>query len=82
MLQGLTPAVLWQGFFYNRYEPPAESKGGPGTETGANKDQQARTRPPLLQLPTCTATLKSSDTSYACMPQPSHELACERQSSF
>ena len=40
MLQGLTPAVLWQGFFYNRYEPPAESKGGPGTETGANKDQQ------------------------------------------
>ena len=31
-----------QGFFYNRYEPPAEAKGGRGTETGANKDQQAR----------------------------------------
>ncbi|KAK9846596.1 hypothetical protein WJX81_007362 [Elliptochloris bilobata] len=29
-----------KGFFYNRYEQPAEAKGGLGTETGANKDQQ------------------------------------------
>ena len=52
------PAVHWQGFFYNRYEPPAESKGGPGTETSANKDQQVRTCRPFLQLPTSTVQNK------------------------
>ena len=32
--------LLWQGFFYNRYEKPRERNGELGTETDANFNQQ------------------------------------------
>ena len=71
----LTPAVPSQGFFYNRYDPPAESKGGPGTETGPNKDQQVRTHQQLLHLPISQPLKQAFDLcDHACFL--CHELPC------
>lgn len=48
----LRPHSLSQGFFYNRYKPPAEAKGELGTETGACKEQQV---PPFCHMDCCSA---------------------------